>query len=400
MTADSHQAPDAKPHSSNHRASLRVSHTVNDGEQTVDASAYNTLDSPFLDLSSPFTAWEAFKLVVLLPLLVPRLLICLTAMVCLATCSYLAASGCDLTQPLTWWRRRLVVIASSFALIVLWSLGYRMKWRGLHNIRRGADLRALIIFNHVAFADSAILMYLFAPSGVAKATLTEIPLLGTCITGFQNIYVPRESASSNGDSSATRAAFRLANKLNGLPGDQPVKSVTEMVTARAMDPRFPPVCISPEGTCGDGRSLLQFRSGAFIPGLPVLPVVLKYQWRHFNPAWTNISEGWHTVRMLCQFVNAVDVEILPPYVPSSAERSDPQLFAANVRREYAAASGLPLSSHSQSHFLALLKAGVGVSWDGRKVTAPEGIIDHSGLIDLRPYMDRAKTGLKSNRAVQ
>jgi hypothetical protein len=29
-----------------------------------------------------------------------------------------------------------------------------------------------------------------------------------------------------------------------------------------MDPRFPPVCISPEGTCGDGRSLLQFRSGA------------------------------------------------------------------------------------------------------------------------------------------
>jgi hypothetical protein len=62
--------------------------------------------------------------------------------------------------------------------------------------------------------------------------------------------------------------------------------------------------------------------------------------------------------MLCQFVNAVDVEILPPYVPSSAERSDPQLFAANVRREYAAASGLPLSSHSQSHFLALLKVQI------------------------------------------
>lgn len=34
-------------------------------------------------------------------------------------------------------------------------------------------------------ADSAIMMGLFAPSGVAKATLATIPLLGTCISAFQ-----------------------------------------------------------------------------------------------------------------------------------------------------------------------------------------------------------------------
>ena len=34
--------------------------------------------------------------------------------------------------------------------------------------------------------------------------------------------------------------------------------------------------------------------------------------------------------MLCQFSNRVEVEFLPPYEPSEAERSDAQLYA-NVR---------------------------------------------------------------------
>lgn len=359
-------------------------------EKPIDRSAYNTLDSPFLDLDSPFTPWEALKMAMLLPLVVPRVLLCVIAMMCLAACSYIAASGCDLTQPLPRWRRRLVLFASCFARVVLWALGYRLTWRGLDNIRRGADVRAMIVFNHAAFADSAIMMYMFAPSGVAKATLTQIPLLGTCISAYQNIYVPRQT-DDRGMSDSKKAAFRLANKLNGLPGDLPIKSVTEMIAKRAKDARFPPVCISPEGTCGNGRCLLQFRTGAFIPGLPVLPVILKYNWRHFNTAWTNIDERWHTVRMLCQFVNHVEVEVLPPYIPSPAEQADPALYAANVRKVYAAVSGLPLSGHSQIEFLALLKAGVGVSWDGRRVTAPPNVVSPTGLIDLRPYI-RPKKG--------
>lgn len=60
--------------------------------------------------------------------------------------------------------------------------------------------------------------------------------------------------------------------------------------------------------------------------------------------------------MLCQFVNDVEVEVLPPYMPSTEEQQDPALYAANMRNVYAAASGLPLSGHSQTDFLALLKA--------------------------------------------
>jgi hypothetical protein len=37
---------------------------------------------------------------------------------------------------------------------------------------------------------------------------------------------------------------------------------------------------------------------------------------------------------------------------------------------------------SQEEFTALVKLGVGVSWDGRRVTAPPGVLDRNGFVDL------------------
>jgi hypothetical protein len=51
------------------------------------------------------------------------------------------------------------------------------------------------------------------------------------------------------------------------------------------------VCIAPEGTCGDGRGLLEFRTGAFVLGRPVLPVCLKYGQGDHNPAWGQVRGG-------------------------------------------------------------------------------------------------------------
>jgi hypothetical protein len=38
------------------------------------------------------------------------------------------------------------------------------------------------------------------------------------------------------------------------------------------------------------------------------------------------------LRLMCQFGNAVTVEVLPPYIPSQAEKDDPALYAANIRK--------------------------------------------------------------------
>jgi hypothetical protein len=48
--------------------------------------------------------------------------------------------------------------------------------------------------------------------------------------------------------------------------------------------------------------------------------------------------------------------------------------------------GVPMVEEDRSHFLALVNAGVGVSWDGRRIVAPPGVVDAQGTCDLEPYM--------------
>ena len=64
---------------------------------------------------------------------------------------------------------------------------------------------------------------------------------------------------------------------------------------RVLDGRFPMLMMAPEGTCSDNLCILQFRTGAFVPGVPVLPVLLKYRCRHHNPSWIIINVGWQFV---------------------------------------------------------------------------------------------------------
>eukprot|EP00891_Asterochloris_glomerata_P008361 jgi/Astpho2/8361/e_gw1.00122.122.1_t len=193
-------------------------------------------------------------------------------------------------------------------------LGFRIRVRGYQNFARAEKLGAICTFNHSSWVDAMLIMWLFAPSGVSKADNADIPLVGTCIKAYQNIYVPRSSIDRN------RAAKDFKSR----------------------DARYPMLAMAPEGTCGDGRCLLQFKTGAFVPGQPILPVLLTYNKRHHNPAWTIINEGWHFLRVCCQFENAANVEILEPYMPSTAEKQDAALFAKNVRQLYGRILGLPL----------------------------------------------------------
>jgi hypothetical protein len=53
--------------------------------------------------------------------------------------------------------------------------------------------------------------------------------------------------------------------------------------------------------------------------------------------------------------------------------------------------GLPYCEQDRSDMVALIKAGVGVSWDGRRVVAPPGVVDPQGLVDLSKYKAAKKT---------
>lgn len=61
---------------------------------------------------------------------------------------------------------------------------------------------------------------------------------------------------------------------------------------------------------------MHFAKGAFVTGRPVMPVLLKYRSTHFNLGWGIVYTAWHFFRMCQQFINHLEVEVLPIYMPS------------------------------------------------------------------------------------
>ena len=64
-----------------------------------------------------------------------------------------------------------------------------------------------------------------------------------------------------------------------------------------------------------------------------IPLGHNHGCRYFNNGWGRVQSSlWHFMRIQSQFINLVDVEVLPPYMPSQEEKQDPRLYADNVRR--------------------------------------------------------------------
>ena len=109
----------------------------------------------------------------------------------------------------------------------------------------------------------------------------------------------------------------------------------QAIKNRANSPEdWPPLMIFPEGTCTNREALISFKLGAFFPGVPIQPIVIRYPNRYDSFTWTWSGPGpmqllWLT---LTKGFTRVEVEYLPVYVPSEEEKANPKLFAKNVQR--------------------------------------------------------------------
>lgn len=93
-----------------------------------------------------------------------------------------------------------------------------------------------------------------------------------------------------------------------------------------------PLLLFPEATTTNGQFLLPFKSGAFLAGEPLQPVILQYGARRFSPSWESIVATRHIFLLLCNVFHTVTCYMLPVYYPSEAEKKDPILYANNVRK--------------------------------------------------------------------
>jgi len=134
-------------------------------------------------------------------------------------------------------------------------------------------------------------------------------------------------------------------------GKESRKQTIEEIKRRAQNSNGSQMMMFPEGTLNNQRALFSFKTGPFIPGVPVQPVCFRVPYTHFNPCWTGEAVGGPNLTDLCwrtlsQFVNRCEVKILPVYIPSEEEKNDPVLYGNNVRDLMAKTLDLPVSDAS------------------------------------------------------
>ncbi|KAL8153973.1 hypothetical protein V2J09_011733 [Rumex salicifolius] len=219
------------------------------------------------------------------------------------------------------WRRRVIVrcgrILSRLMLFVFGFYWIRETCRDPYNNRnidrlmkqqaenkeqsKEPERPAVIVSNHISYLDILYHMSSSFPSFVAK----------------------REYKSSD---------------FQGVSG-----IVTERVKEAHENEEAPLMMLFPEGTTTNGDFLLPFKTGAFLASLPVLPVILRFPYQRFSPAWDSMAGARHVILLLCQFANYMEVTRLPVYCPSKEEKDDPKLYANNIRRLMASEGNLVLS---------------------------------------------------------
>lgn len=271
------------------------------------AKAFNPFASATRDLSA--LGW--LRLVVLLPTLgLVRIVLVLALITLAGLYTWLALLGHSVKTPLPAWRHMLLLPTRLSVRALLFVLGlYRIRVKGSL-----APNVPFLVPNHISALEPLFFTSL-GLSHVSTAGVKSIWPLRPFFAAFATVFVDRTDKGS-------------------------CDNVKHALAARAAAPlgQFPPLCLYPEGATTNGRSLLQFKLGAFLPGSPVQPAVVRFRFAHFDPSWTDAALYWP--RLLSEPCISLDVEFLPVVTPSAAEKHDAALFASRVRSVMAQALGV------------------------------------------------------------
>ncbi|XP_043211258.1 lysophosphatidylcholine acyltransferase 2-like isoform X1 [Amphibalanus amphitrite] len=233
-------------------------------------------------------------------------------------------------QPLRGWRSTMRELQALNARVAYYLSGWVIRIRG--TMSREAPV--LVAAPHSTFGDAIVLFCSGLPSIICRSETIGMPFFGKLIDYTQPVYVSREDPNSR--QNTIREIQRRAHS-NG---------------------QWPQIMLFPEGTCTNRSCLIQFKPGAFYPGAPVQPVVVRYPNRLDTVTWTwEGPNAWHILWLtLTQFVSFCEIEYLPVYIPNEEEKKNPRLFANNVRAKMAEALGVPVTDYTYDDCRLMSKA--------------------------------------------
>lgn len=192
----------------------------------------------------------------------------------------------------------------------------------------------VVVSNHLGYIDIITLFAKYRCSFVAKGGIAKVPVVGTIAVAMQSMFV-REGAS---------LTDQLVERV-----ETTYKCHRESVDCPGCGSCMNKIIIFPEGTTTNGEAMVPFRTGVFLPGLPVKPVCIEFPHQHFNMSWETIRFRHHLFRTMTQFRNRVRLVELPVYLPSEAERANPRLYASNVQAQIAHVLKQPVVPLNRKH---------------------------------------------------
>ncbi|KAK9051426.1 hypothetical protein SSX86_028053 [Deinandra increscens subsp. villosa] len=300
------------------------------GSNGFEVPGSTTLD-PFRNHTPKIQGvYELIKVIVCVPIALIRLLL---FGLCLAI-GYVATKTAlygwkDKQNPMPKWRCRVMWITRLCCRGILFSFGYH--WINRKGKPAPREIAPILVSNHVSYIDPIFFFFELFPTIVASESHDSMPFVGTIIRAMQVIYVNRFSHQSR-------------------------KHAVNEIKRKASSDRFPRLLLFPEGTTTNGRLLISFQHGAFIPGYPIQPVVVRYPHVHFDQSWGHISLATLMFRMFTQFHNFMEVEYLPVVSPSEDHKESAIRFAEKTGRAMARALNVVQTSHSFVDYMILSKA--------------------------------------------
>ncbi|XP_064399042.1 lysophosphatidylcholine acyltransferase 2-like isoform X2 [Halichondria panicea] len=215
-------------------------------------------------------------------------------------------------------------------------LGFGFNWISVSGAPApSTEAPIFVVAPHTSMLDVFVLMIFGVPTFVARGESQHVPFFGTIIKkSVRAIFVYREDPESR-----AKSAVELQRRVN--------------------DKRlWPNVLICPEGTTTNKKVMLKFKLGAFLPKLPVQPILINFKNKLDTTSWGGDGIDWFGTLLFtgCQFHNPLEIEFLPVYCPSQAEKDDCRLYADNVQRVMSRRVQLPIGNQAVEDLMLMRHA--------------------------------------------
>uniref|UniRef100_A0A665TAH8 EF-hand domain-containing protein n=1 Tax=Echeneis naucrates TaxID=173247 RepID=A0A665TAH8_ECHNA len=232
------------------------------------------------------------------------------------------------TEPMRGWRRFMCRrVMAALGRAYYFCMGFRVVVKGKQVSSSEAPI--LAVAPHSTFFDGIVCIIAGLPSTVSRVENLATPIFGRFVRCLQPVLVSRKDPDSR-------------------------KNTIQEIDSRAKSRGcWPQVLIFPEGTCTNRSCLITFKQGAFIPGVPVQPVLIRYPNRLDTVTWTVLNRN----QLYCPLWEICHSKIKHTSTAECDAANCLQLKTVHANMSVCSALGVPVTDHTYEDCRLMISAG-------------------------------------------